>query len=71
MAETGKTQTIRLDGNHLIETLKHAGMDPQKLDLKKALPGGQVDMEELETRLKGTGAAKSGSWHVSVTISRD
>ncbi|HEX4227241.1 MAG TPA: hypothetical protein VHZ07_01130 [Bryobacteraceae bacterium] len=71
MAETSKSQTIQLDGNHLVETLKHAGMDPSKLDLKKALPGAHVDMEELETRLKGTGAAKSGSWHVSVTISRD
>ena len=72
MAEpTKKTTTIELDGNHLVQTLRQAGLDPHKLDVRKALPGGNVDVEELESRLKGTGSAAAGSWKVSVTVSRD
>ena len=70
MAEKKTTTTVELDGNQLVGALQKAGLDPKKLDLRETL-GTRVDIEELESRLRGV-SAKSG-WHVSVTIkvSRD
>ena len=69
-----KPQSIRLDGDHVANMLKGAGLDPHKFDVRKALPGAHIDYQELESRLKGThpAAAKgSGGWHVTVSISKD
>ena len=68
MAEQKKTTTtVELDGNQLVGALQKAGLDPHKLDLRGALGKG-VDVEELESRLRGPAAARSG-WHVVVTVS--
>ena len=66
------TTTVELDGNQLVEALRKAGLDPNKLDLRAALGKG-VDVEELQSRLKGTERARSSAWHVkvSVSVSRD
>jgi hypothetical protein len=70
-----KSSTVKLDGDHVVQMLKSAGLDPHKLDVRRALPGANVDYQELESRLRGThapAAAKpSGGWHVSVSVSRD
>ncbi|MFZ0860584.1 MAG: hypothetical protein ABR881_25450 [Candidatus Sulfotelmatobacter sp.] len=65
MAEKKTTTTVELDGNQLVGALQKAGLDPNKLDLRETL-GKRVDIEELESRLRGV-AAKSG-WHVSVSV---
>ena len=63
------TTTVDLDGPQLVSTLKKAGLDPKKLNLKGALGKG-VDVEELQSRLRGTGTeAAAAGWKVSVTIS--
>ena len=67
MSEKKNTTTMELDGQKLVGALQKAGLDPKKLDLKEALGRG-VDIEELQSRLRG-GAAASGSWHVSVSVS--
>lgn len=68
-----KSHSVTLEGDHVIRMLKEAGLDPQKLDVRRALPGANVDYEELQSRLRGTHApARAGhGWHVSVTVSRD
>jgi hypothetical protein len=68
--EHRKTSTVQLNGDHLVQTLRQAGLDPEKLDLRKALPGGKVDIEELQSRLRSTGKG-GGGWHVTVTITHD
>ena len=69
MAEQKKTiTTVELDGDHLVNALQKAGLDPKKLDLKGALGKG-VDIEELQSRLHGAAAARKSGWHVSVSVS--
>jgi hypothetical protein len=66
------TTTVDLDGRQLVGALRKAGLDPEKLNLRGVLGRG-VDVEELESRLRGVGAAARSSWHVkvSVSVSRD
>jgi hypothetical protein len=66
-----KSANIKLNGDHVVQMLKAAGLDTNKLDVRKAIPGAHVDYEELESRLKGTLAPSKGGWHVAVTVSRD
>jgi hypothetical protein len=68
-----QSQTIQLDGDHVVQLLRRAGLDPNKLSVRDALPGAKVDVEELESRLKGTRAPSKGGggWKVSVSISKD
>lgn len=67
MAEKKTTTTVELDGHKLVGALEKAGFDPKRLDLKETLGKG-VDIEELQSRLRG-GAAASSGWHVTVTVS--
>lgn len=62
------TTIMELDGNQLVGALRKAGLDPEKLNLKEVLGRG-VDVEELESRLRGVGAAARSGWHVSVHVS--
>ena len=62
------TTTIDLDGPQLISTLKKAGLDPKKLNLKGALGKG-IDVEELQSRLRAPATEAAAGWKVSVTIS--
>jgi len=66
-----KSANLKLDGDHVLQLLKTAGLDPLKVDVRKALPNAHYDYTELESRLKGTLAPSKGGWHVSVTVSRD
>ncbi|HTW81021.1 MAG TPA: hypothetical protein VME23_15850 [Terracidiphilus sp.] len=68
MAEKKTTSTtVELDGRKLVGALEKAGLDTKKLDLRETLGRG-VDIEELQSRLRGGAAAASG-WHVSVSVS--
>ena len=66
-----KSATVKLDGDHVLQALKAAGMDPHKIDVRKTLPNLHYDYEELESRLKGSLAPSKGGWHVAVVVSRD
>lgn len=66
-----KPASININGDHVVQLLKAAGLDASKLDVRKALPGANVDYEELESRLKGTLAPSKGGWHVSVSVGKD
>jgi len=61
------TTTVELDGAQLVSALQKAGLDPQKLDLKGTLGKG-VDIEELQSRLRGPAARAKSGWHVKVTV---
>jgi hypothetical protein len=61
------TTTVDLDGPQLIGALRKAGLDPKKLDLKGVLGRG-VDVEELQSRLRGPATEAAASWKVSVTV---
>jgi hypothetical protein len=69
-----KPTTVKLDGDHVVNMLKGAGLDPHKIDVRKALPGAHVDYDELQSRLRGTHAAvakPTSGWHVHVSVSKD
>ncbi len=61
------TTVIEVDGEQLVGALRKAGLEPEKLNLRGVLGKG-VDVEELESRLRGAAAARSG-WHVTVSVS--
>ena len=70
-----KPKTITLNGDDVAHMLKGAGLDPNKFDVRKALPGAHVEYEELQSRLRGTHAAATptggGGWHVHGSVTPD
>jgi hypothetical protein len=62
------TTNIEMDGPELVEALRRAGMDPERLDLRHIL-GPHVDVEELQSRLRQRASAHA--WRVTVSVSRD
>jgi hypothetical protein len=61
------TTTINMDGPTLVSALQKAGLDPKKLDLKGTLGKG-VDVEELQSRLRGPATAAARNWKVTVSV---
>lgn len=58
---------ITMDGNRMVETLKKAGLDPSRLNLKEVVGPG-VDIEELQSRLRATGTPTAARWEVRITV---
>ena len=57
--------SMELDGRLVLQSLKNAGMDPAKLNLKEIL-GSRVDIEELQSRLRQPRA--DAEWHFHFTV---
>jgi hypothetical protein len=60
-----KTASMELDGRLVLQSLKNAGMDPAKLNLREIL-GSRVDIEELQSRLRRP--TSEAEWHFHFTV---
>jgi hypothetical protein len=67
--EPKTTATIEMDAGDLVHALRKAGLDPDKVDLREVI-GEKLDVEELQSRLRGVGARDPSrfGWGVSITI---
>ena len=63
---TSTTASVELDGQHLVQALQRAGMDPAKLNLREIL-GSRVDIQELQSRLQRP--TPDVEWHFHVSVS--